>query len=82
MKIHTIGIDVSPFNCLIGRVKTAKYDVAKAKAEILEVEKRVTTFSKYLTGETSALPLFPDDRMDELKAGLLAECNSEYCEVF
>lgn len=78
MKIHTIGVDVSPFNCLIGRVKTAKYDVAKAKAEILEVEKRVTTFSKYLTGETPALPLFPEDRMDELKAGLLAECNSEY----
>lgn len=78
MKIHTIGVDVSPFNCLIGRVKTAKYDIAKAKAEILEVEKRVTTFSKYLTGETSALPLFPNDRMDELKAGLLAECNSEY----
>jgi len=78
MKMHTIGVDVSPFNCLIGRVKTAKYDVAKAKAEILEVEKRVTTFSKYLTGENPALPLFPEDRMDELKAGLLAECDSEY----
>lgn len=78
MKIHTIGVDVSPFNCLIGRVKTAKYDVAKAKSEILEVEKRVTTFSKYLTGENPTLPLFPDERMDELKAGLLAECNSEY----
>jgi DNA modification methylase len=78
MKIHTIGVDVSPFNCLIGRVKTAKYDVIKAKAEILEIEKRVTTFSKYLTGESPALPLFPDERMDELKAGLLAECDSEY----
>lgn len=78
MKIHTIGVDVSPFNCLIGRVKTAKYDVAKAKSEILEVEKRVTAFSKYLTGENPTLPLFPDERMDELKAGLLAECNSEY----
>jgi DNA modification methylase len=78
MKMHTIGVDISPFNCLIARVKTAKYDVAKAKAEILEVEKRVTTFSKYLTGENPALPLFPDDRMDELKASLLAECNSEY----
>jgi len=78
MKMHTIGVDVSPFNCLIGRVKTAKYDIAKAKAEILEVEKRVTTFSKYLTGENPPLPLFPDDRMDELKEGLLAECNSEY----
>jgi hypothetical protein len=82
MKMHTIGIDVSPFNCLIGRVKTAKYDVAKAKSEILEVEKRVTTFSKYLTGENPALPLFPDDRMDELKAGLLDECNSSYLRAW
>ncbi len=78
MKMHTIGVDVSFFNCLIGRVKTAKYDIAKAKAEILEVERRVATFSKYLTGENPSLPLFPDDRMDELKAGLLAECDSEY----
>lgn len=81
MKMHTIGIDVSPFNCLIGNVKTAKYHVAKAEAEILEVEKRVTIFSKYLIGEKSpTLPLFPDDRMNELKAGLLAECNSEYLQ--
>lgn len=81
MKMHTIGIDVSPFNCLIGNVKTAKYDVVKAEAEILEVEKRVTVFSKYLTGEkNSTLPLFPDDRMNKLKAGLLAECNSEYLQ--
>lgn len=78
MKIHTIGVDVSPFNCLIGRVKTAKYDIDKARKEILEVERRVTTFSKYLTGENLTLPLFPDDRLDELKVGLLAECNSKY----
>jgi hypothetical protein len=78
MKMHTIGVDVSSFNCLIGRVKTAKYDIIEAKAEILEVEKRVTTFSKYLIGENLTLPLFPDERLDELKTGLLAECDSEY----
>lgn len=78
MHIHTIGVDVSPFNCLIGRVKTGKYDVAKATAEILEVEKRVTTFSKYLTGENPSLPLFPEERMDELKVSLLADLKSEY----
>ncbi len=50
MKMHTVGIDISPFNCLIAQVKLAKYDVLRARAEILEVEKRVTTFSKYLTG--------------------------------
>ncbi len=83
MKMHTIGIDISPFNCLIARVKTAKYDVAQARSEILEVEKRVTDFSNHLTGPQNAqLPLFPEDKMEELKARLLAECDSEYLKTW
>jgi hypothetical protein len=83
MKMHTIGIDISPFNCLIARVKTAKYDVTKARQEILEVEKRVTNFSNRLTNSVSAqLPLFPDDKMEELKAGLFAQCESEYLKTW
>lgn len=79
MKMHTIGIDISPFNCLIARVKTAKYDVEKARREILEAERRVTLFSKYLTHSSDIEPLlFPDERMDELKANLLKDCHSEY----
>lgn len=83
MRMHTIGIDISPFNCLIARVKAAKYDVAKARSEILEVEQRVTRFSKYLTqsGEVN-LSLFPKDRMDYLKASLLQECTSEYLKTW
>ena len=83
MKMHTIGIDISPFNCLIARIKTAKYDVAKGRAEILEVEKRVTQFSKYLikAGEVN-LSLFPEDRMEQLTKGLLEECNSEYLRAW
>jgi DNA-binding transcriptional MerR regulator len=83
MKMHTIGIDISPFNCLIARVKAAKYDVAKARSEILGVEQRVTRFSKYLTqsGEVN-LSLFPEDRMDYLKASLLQECTSEYLKTW
>jgi hypothetical protein len=83
MKMHTIGIDISPFNCLIARVKTAKYDVVKARAEILEVERRVTQFSKYLTkSDTVNLPLFPEDRMENLTQGLLDECKSEYLKAW
>lgn len=83
MKMHSIGIDISPFNCLIARVKTAQYDVAKARAEILEVEKRVTNFSSHLTGaQRSQLPLFSEDKMEELSAGLLAECDSEYLKTW
>jgi len=83
MKMHTIGIDISPFNCLIARVKTAKYDVAKARVEILEVERRVTQFSKYLTkAEGVNLSLFPEDRMDNLAQGLLEECQSKYLRAW
>lgn len=79
MKMHTIGIDISPFNCLITNVKTNKYNISKAREEILEVEKRVSNFSKLLTGvQIPTLPIFPDDKMDELKASLLAECPSQY----
>ncbi len=81
--MHSIGIDISPFNCLIARVKTEKYDVGKARSEILEVEKRVTNFSRHLTEPQNApLPLFPEDKMEELKAGLLAECDSDYLKTW
>lgn len=83
MKMHTIGIDISPFNCLIARVKTAKYDVIRARAEILEVEKRVTKFSKYLIrADEVNLSLFPEDRMEELKQELLEECKSGYLSAW
>jgi len=83
MRMHTIGVDISPFNCLIARVKAAKYDVAKARSEILEIERRVTRFSKYLarSGEVN-LSLFPEERMDNLKASLLEECASEYLKTW
>lgn len=79
MDMHTIGIDISPFNCLIAKVKTAKYDIVEARKEILEIERRVKTFSNYLTHDPGVnLLLFPDDRMDGLKENLLAECQSDY----
>lgn len=83
MKMHTIGIDISPFNCLIARVKATKYDVEKARSEILDIEKQVARFSKYLSssGEMS-LPLFPEESLDNLKAGLLEECTSEYLRTW
>ncbi|MFX0207793.1 MAG: DNA methyltransferase [Candidatus Hodarchaeota archaeon] len=34
LKMHTVGIDISEFNCLITKVKTQKYDIEKAKKEI------------------------------------------------
>lgn len=79
MRMHTIGIDISPFNCLIAKVKTDQYNIDKAKSEILEIERRVANFSKRLVEtQCPTLPLFPDNKLDELKASLLAETNSAY----
>lgn len=72
MKMHTIGADISLLNCLIGRVKTAKYDIAKDESEILGAEKIVTSFSKCSIGENK------NKRIDDLKSSLLSECGSEY----
>lgn len=83
MKMHAIGIDISHFNCLIAHVKTAKYDVLKVRSEVLEVERRVKNFSRYLTHTPGInLSLFPEDRMDDLKESLLEECNSEYLKTW
>jgi len=83
MKMHTIGIDISEFNCRIARVKTAKYDLEKARHEILDAECRVTLFSQYLTHTPHAQPvLFSDDKLEELKESLLAECHSEYLKTW
>ncbi|HNZ02368.1 MAG TPA: DNA methyltransferase [Anaerolineaceae bacterium] len=79
MGMHTIGIDISPFNCLIAKVKTDKYNCEKARTEILEVERRVKTFSQYLTHSPAVnLLLFPDEKMEGLQESLLSECQSDY----
>ncbi len=83
MKMHTIGIDISEFNCRIARVKTTKYDVEKARREILDAERRVTLFSKNFTRTPDVQTvLFPDDKMEELKRSLFAECDSEYLKTW
>lgn len=83
MKMHSIGIDISPFNCLIARVKTAKYDVDKARSEILDIEQQVTQFSNNLViPQTAYLSLFPEDQIEELKKSLLEECDSEYLRTW
>jgi len=39
--INSIGYDVSAFNILLARVKTAKYDLIKTRKEVLDILKRV-----------------------------------------
>ncbi|MBI3537428.1 MAG: hypothetical protein HY070_07730 [Chloroflexi bacterium] len=83
MKMHGIGIDISEFNCLIARVKLAKYDLEKARSEILDAEKRVAQFSKHLTRHPHAqLEFFSEEKMGKLKASLWEECQSDYLKTW
>jgi DNA modification methylase len=82
LKSHTLGIDISEFNCRIARVKTNRYDVEKARREILDAERRVTRFSKSLTHAPDANPDFSGAKMEKLKASLLAECASDYLKTW
>src|SRR5581483_2280901 len=70
-------------NCLIARVKTAKYDVAQARREILDAEKRTAEFSRNFTklSKTGNLPL-PNLELDQLKSSLLENCQSEYLRAW
>jgi hypothetical protein len=61
-------------------VKLGRYDLTLARKEVLEVESRVRRFSNRLHQKDGlSLELFPDDRLDKLKEGLLAECKSARC---
>jgi DNA modification methylase len=83
MKMHTIGIDISEFNCLIAKVKTQKYNIAKAKREILEAEHRLSAFASHLLRRSKKQPsLFPEERMENLKASLMAEVQSQYLKTW
>ena len=60
----SVGIDISEFNGQIARVKLGKYDLVKARKEVLEVESRVQSFSNRLTQQDdSGLELLPVSRL-------------------
>ncbi len=84
MGMHTVGVDISPFNCLIAKVKAEKYDVAKAQREILDIERRVAEFSRraFHPNEETTLSLFSEADDEALKDHLLQTCNSEYLRTW
>ncbi|MFQ6058218.1 MAG: DNA methyltransferase [Anaerolineae bacterium] len=45
--MHAVGIDISQFNCLLSRVKTARYDLELLAREIEDIFDRVRTASEY-----------------------------------
>ena len=79
LKMHTIGVDISEFNCRISKVKTNKYELDKLKNEVIEAENRLTQFSnRLITQDPKQIQIFPEEKLDELKKSLLSDVNSEY----
>lgn len=52
---NSIGIELSPFNILIQRVKTRKYNLKQVEGEIKDALKRLKVFSKQLTTKRQTL---------------------------
>ncbi len=83
LKMHTVGVDISEFNCRIAKVKTDIYDLKKLKNEVLEAENRLTQFSnRLMTQDPKQIQLFPEEKMDELKKSLLSDVESEYLKTW
>jgi hypothetical protein len=83
MGMASIGVDVPDFNSHIAKVKLGRYDLELARKEVLEVESRTQSFSNRLHQEDDpSLELFPEERLDKLKAGLLAGCNSDHLRTW
>jgi len=83
LKMHTVGIDISEFNCRIAKVKTNKYDLKKLKREVLEAENRLTKFSnRLITQDPKQSQLFPEEKMEELKNSLFSDVTSEYLQTW
>ena len=58
--MNSIGIELSPFNVLIQKVKTNKYNISEVEKEVMDALKRLKVFSKQLTGSGQTL-LFEEE---------------------
>lgn len=57
--MNSVGIELSPFNVLIQKVKTQRHDIPDVEQEIKDALRRLKAFSKQLTARGQTL-LFPD----------------------
>lgn len=72
--INSIGYDVSAFNILLARVKTGKYDLIKARKEVLDVLEKVSLATQI---DKRQARIFFEDLPDEIKERS-SETDSEY----
>jgi 16S rRNA G966 N2-methylase RsmD len=73
--MHSIGIDISEFNCLIAEVKTKKYDIPLVEKEIKDILFKTKEFSKWISQEQKQ-SIFLDNNFNKYKT------NSEYLNTW
>jgi len=71
MGIHSIGIEISPFNCLIAEVKLQKYDLDKLEHTLL----------KLLDETRKHIEERPNREFDEEVDRLIAKYNQQYFDL-
>ncbi|NLE06487.1 MAG: site-specific DNA-methyltransferase, partial [Crenarchaeota archaeon] len=73
--INSIGYDISKFNVLLTSVKTTKYEIPKAKIEILDVLERVKNATQIDPNQTKLW-------IECTKGPYLSEKNNEYLNTW
>lgn len=68
MGIHSIGVDISSFNCMIAQVKLSYYDFPSLEKEIQEINKKINSFE-----ENNKISFFEQELLK-----MLAEFNDTY----
>jgi len=82
MGIHALGVDISEFCYRIVQAKTQKYDVQKARQEILKAENLTLQFSRDWQNSSQQLSLFAHEDVHGFANQLIENCDSEYMKMW
>ncbi|MCD6086153.1 site-specific DNA-methyltransferase, partial [bacterium] len=58
--MHSVGIEISEFNCLIAKVKTQKYDIPLLEKEIKDILFKTKEYSNWLSKGQAQLTFLQD----------------------
>ncbi|MCI0610498.1 MAG: site-specific DNA-methyltransferase [Anaerolineae bacterium] len=74
--INSMGFDISQFNITLCRAKTMKYDLKKARKEVMDILEKVTTITQK---EIQQLSLWENPSVYDLS---LSQTDSEYLKIW
>lgn len=74
--INSIGFDISQFNIILCRTKTARYDLKKARKEVMDILEKITTITQK---EIKQLSLWENPSVYDTS---LSQTNSEYLKTW